>query len=84
MIDGIVFTLALRAADTSYQQVDELMQDDLAPPADPMTTGSAESLVSWEALGSRGRRFVSRTPSAETLSDFSANRHRRRFASMWA
>lgn len=70
VIDGIFFTLALRAADNSFQQLDEVIQDDLTPPPDPRKTGSAESLVSWEALGSRGRRFVTRGPSGEQLSAF--------------
>lgn len=70
VIDGIIFTLALRAADNSFQQIDEVIQDDLVPPLDPMKTGSAESLVSWEALGSRGRRFVTHGPSGEELGAF--------------
>ena len=58
VIEGILFSYALKVADRSYQQVDELMQSDLSPPEDPLKPGSAESLISWEALGSRGRRFV--------------------------
>lgn len=67
VIDGVIFTLGLRAADNSYQQVDALIQDDLDPPEDPMRTGSAASLITWEELGSRGRRFVSSGPTAEDL-----------------
>ncbi len=70
VIDGVIFALALRAADNSYQQLDGLMQDDLNPPTDPMRTGSAESLVRWEALGGRGRRFVTSGPDDEELSEF--------------
>lgn len=70
VIDGVIFTLALRVADNSFQQLDELIQDDLAPPTDPMQTGSASSLIGWEELGSRGRRYISRTPSAEELTEF--------------
>ncbi|MCK8514777.1 alpha/beta-hydrolase family protein [Methylonatrum kenyense] len=70
VIDGVIFTLALRAADNSYQQLDVLMQDEVEPPEDPTVTGGAESLVSWEALGGRGRRFVTSGPRAAELSDF--------------
>lgn len=70
VIDGVIFSLTLRALDNSYQQVDGLIQDDLEPSTDPMVTGSAQSLVSWEALGVRGRRFVSSAPSSATLSEF--------------
>lgn len=70
VIEGVIFSLALQAADRSYQQVDELIQDDLSPPSDPMKPGSAESLISWEALGSRGRRFVTQGPSGEEIGRF--------------
>lgn len=69
VIDGVIFTLTLRALDNSYQQVDLRVADDLPPPADPMLTGSEASLISWEGLGLRGRRFVTATPSAERLSE---------------
>lgn len=67
VIDGVIFTLGLRAADNSYQQLDALIQDDLVPPEDPMRTGSAASLISWEDLGSRGRRFITSGPSKDDL-----------------
>lgn len=70
VIDGIIFTLTLRALDRSYQQVDVLMPDDLAPPSDPQVAGSEASLISWEALGLRGRRFVTAGPSAADIERF--------------
>ncbi|WP_445158513.1 alpha/beta hydrolase [Halomonas sp. E14] len=70
IIDGVLFTLALRTADNSFQQIDELILDDLAPPDDPMMAGSAHSLIDWEALGGRGRRFVTQGPGADSLSAF--------------
>ncbi|MBP5979098.1 MAG: alpha/beta-hydrolase family protein [Halomonas sp.] len=70
VIEGILFSYALKVADRSYQQVDELMQSDLSPPEDPMKPGSAESLISWEALGSRGRRFVTEGPDGAQIGDF--------------
>ncbi len=70
IIDGVIFTLALRAADNSFQQLDELILDEIPPPADPMKAGSSHSLISWEALGGRGRRFVTQAPSAEDIGRF--------------
>jgi len=70
VIEGVVFTYALKVADRSYQEVDELIQDDLDPPDDPMIPGSADSLISWEALGSRGRRFVTNGPSGAEIGEF--------------
>ncbi len=70
VIDGVIFSYALRVADNSYQHLDVVIQDELEPPTDPERTGSAESLISWEALGGRGRRFVTVAPSADELEDF--------------
>lgn len=70
IMDGVIFTLALRAADNSYQQVDALIQPDIAPPHDPMKTGSQASLIAWPDLGRRGRSFIASTPSARELGAF--------------
>lgn len=70
VIEGVIFSYALKVADRSYQQVDELMQDELSPPQTPNKPGSAESLISWEALGSRGRRFVTQGPDGGQISEF--------------
>ena len=68
VIDGVIFALTLRALDNSYQRVDLLIPDDIDPPTDPQLTGSDASLISWEGLGLRGRRFITATPSADELS----------------
>ncbi|RAU17916.1 hypothetical protein DN062_11175 [Nitrincola tibetensis] len=70
IIEGLVYSYALQVADRSYQHADQLIQDDLHPPLDPNKPGSAESLISWEALGSRGRHFVVQSPSSEDISRF--------------
>lgn len=70
IVDGVIFTLALRAADNSYQQLDVLMQDDVDRPSDPVSTGGPESLITWEELGGRGRRFVTSGPTGDEIGDF--------------
>lgn len=70
VIEGVIFSYALQIADRSYQQIDELMQDELSPPQEPNKPGSAESLISWEALGSRGRRFVTQGPDGNQIGEF--------------
>lgn len=74
MIDGVLFTLALRAADSSFRQVDALIEDDVAPAADPMQSGGPASLVAWHDLGRHGRAFVSATPGARRLSRLSGGK----------
>lgn len=71
VIDGVIFTIGLRAADNSYQRLDALIQDDLARPTDPLQVGSAASYIDWQDLGRQGRSFISSGPTAAELSDFS-------------
>jgi uncharacterized membrane protein len=68
--NGVFFRAGFRMADSSYQQLDALVEDNVRKPSDPSKTGSAASLVSWENLGRAGRRFVSFGPSVEDLEAF--------------
>ena len=73
VIDGVIFTLALRAIDRSYQQIDALIEPEVERPTDPFKTGSGESLVGWERMGRQGRRFITSGPRVEELSRFAGN-----------
>ncbi|WP_353644412.1 alpha/beta-hydrolase family protein [Mesorhizobium sp. WSM2239] len=68
--DGILFRYALRAADSSFQTLDSLLEPETQQPSDPKKTGSAASLVRWEELGRRGREFVVTGPTRAELSAF--------------
>lgn len=68
--DGLLLKAGLRLADSSFRELDALIDSDLAPPADPLKTGSAASLVPWHDLGFRGREFVTSGPSADKISAF--------------
>jgi uncharacterized membrane protein len=70
VIDGVLLRFMMRAADTSFQQVDARMEPELAVPADPLRTGSEASLVAWQDLGRTGRNFVSYGPDAAAIGDF--------------
>ncbi len=70
VIDGVLVSALLRAADSSFQQLDALIEDDLPKPVLSIQTGSSESLVSWEELGRQGRRFIAEAPTQEALSEF--------------
>jgi uncharacterized membrane protein len=69
--NGVLFRAGLRMADSSYQQLDALVEAEIEPPSDPMRSGSPASLVDWEDLGRTGRRFVAATPALEDLRPFS-------------
>jgi uncharacterized membrane protein len=68
--DSILFQYALRAADSSFEQLDALLEPTTQQPSDPTKTGSAASLVRWDELGRRGREFVVTGPTRAELSAF--------------
>lgn len=70
VIDGVLVSALLRAADSSFQQLDALIEDDLPKPILSHQTGSRDSLISWEELGRQGRRFIAEAPTQETLSQY--------------
>jgi uncharacterized membrane protein len=72
--EGLVFRLSLRILDSSFQEMDALIDDDLAKPVASIRTGSAASLLSWKDLGRQGRRFVSSGPSGADIGAFFGQR----------
>ena len=70
VIDGVIFRGFIRLADASAQRLDALIQPDIAPPTDPMQTGSAASLVTWRDLGRTGRDYVTEGPTAAEIAAF--------------
>lgn len=68
--EGLVFRLTLRILDSSFQEMDALIDDDLAIPEASIRTGSAASLLSWKDLGRQGRRFVSSGPTGPEIGAF--------------
>lgn len=70
VLDGVLLAVALRLSDRVAQEVDATMPADLAPPDDPLRTGSGSSLIPWRLLGSQGRKFVTSGPSPGDLEDF--------------
>lgn len=69
--DGLFFRYALQMADASFQQLDALIEDDIARPTDPGKPGSAASLLDWNGLGRRGRQFIASGPAKADISAFS-------------
>lgn len=70
VIDGVLLDAAIRAVDSSFRQVDALVEPDVQQPTGPLRTGSTESLADWEGLGRRGREFVASGPGAEEIARF--------------
>jgi uncharacterized membrane protein len=70
IINGVLLRYALHVADSSYQQLDALVEDTIKRPTDPGKTGSAVSLIDWEQLGRTGREFISTGPTKQELQSF--------------
>jgi uncharacterized membrane protein len=71
VIEGVLFRFALRAADSSFQAFDELVEPETQRPTDPNKTGSDASLLEWDELGRAGREFIATGPVSKDLSSFS-------------
>ncbi len=68
--NGLLFSVGLRVADSSFRQLDALIEPDVERPANPIRTGSEASSISWDELGRRGRQFVSIGPTSEDIDSF--------------
>src|SRR5262252_6499568 len=71
VISGVLFRVALRVADASFQEYDELIEPETEPPTDALKTGSSASLLAWNELGRAGREFISSGPTREDISAIS-------------
>lgn len=71
VVNGVLFSWILHLADTSYEEIDSLLEPEFARPMNPMKAGSPESLLVWEDMGRQGRRFLSRGPTTAELQQFS-------------
>ncbi len=56
--NDLIARRALQAFDASYQALDETLPASVAPPTDPLATGSAASLIAWDTIGNEGRNRV--------------------------
>jgi len=72
LIDGLVTRAVFQTFEVSFQQLDALIEPEMAPPENAGMIGSDASLVDWDELGRQGRRFVALGPSQQDLEDFFA------------
>ncbi|MFT4149112.1 MAG: alpha/beta-hydrolase family protein [Paracoccaceae bacterium] len=56
--NDLIVRWSFTAFDASYRAVDAAIPAETAPPADPLKTGSAASLIPWQGLGAEGRNRV--------------------------
>lgn len=67
---GVLLEAGLRGLDSSYRQLDALLEDDIEQPDDPLKAGSPASLLQWEELGRTGRAMVASGPARADIEAF--------------
>lgn len=69
--NGLVARGLLNMADQFFLHADELVDDGVEQPTDPMVTGSAESMIDWDSIGRQGKNFIAAGPTQTQISEFS-------------
>jgi uncharacterized membrane protein len=67
IVDGIILRWTLATADRFYADLDALAGLYEEPPANPLLSGSAESLISWDTIGLDARTYVRSGPTAAEI-----------------
>ncbi|MDG2045629.1 MAG: alpha/beta-hydrolase family protein [Halioglobus sp.] len=69
--NGTLGPWVLHKIDRLQYQLDQIVEDGITPPDDPLMTGSPSSLISWYEAGRQGRRFIVSGPSRQDIQSFS-------------
>lgn len=67
----LIARTALNIADSIFLRIDEVVDDGIEQPTDPLASGSRESAIPWDTIGAQGKRFIARGPTQDQLRDFS-------------
>jgi uncharacterized membrane protein len=64
---NVLIRTAFNALDSSFRELDVLLEPERPQPTAPERTGSTASLVKWKELGRMGRRFIASGPTAAEI-----------------
>lgn len=67
LANGLVMRVGMSALDDMFRYRDLLIDPATPKPTDPLVSGSAQSLISWELLGATGRNYVNETPTQDDI-----------------
>lgn len=70
LVNDVFVRSLLTAADKVFLRLDLLVDDDVAQPAEAMTTGSEASLIPWDGIGRLGKMFIVGGPSKQQIGEF--------------
>lgn len=65
---NVLIRTAFNALDSSFRELDVLLEPERPQPTNSDRTGSPASLVKWKELGRMGRRFIASGPTAVEIS----------------
>lgn len=65
---NVLIRTAFNALDSSFRELDVLLEPERPQPTAADRTGSSASLVKWKELGRMGRRFIASGPTAADIS----------------
>jgi uncharacterized membrane protein len=71
VVNGVLFQGLVELSNSAFSVKDDGTEEGAVQPTAAERSGSADSLVPWDALGLQGRNFVGKGPTQEELSDFS-------------
>lgn len=69
--NGFLFKTFVNVSNSIYAKSNDATSAGINQPKTPLRSGSPDSLISWQSLGSRGRDFVARGPNLQQLEKFS-------------
>lgn len=67
VVDGVLLRFAIRAMDSSYRELDQIIDAEIRPPGDTRKTGSPASLINWQGLGKMGRSYIASAPAGSEI-----------------
>lgn len=71
LASDVFFRAALTFLDSSFRQLDALVEPDRPQPTVASRSGSPQSLIDWHDLGRAGREFIASGPTAAQISELS-------------
>lgn len=70
LVNNVLGKLVLDAADATFLQLDQVVDEGIEQPSDANASGSSASLIEWETIGRQGKRFIARGPTAAGIGEF--------------
>lgn len=70
VLNDVFAKMLLRAADQAFLQIDSVIDENDTIPANPLASGSTDSLIVWDTIGRRGKEFVAAGPTQEDIAAF--------------